>query len=210
MRNTRWLVFPILAFFLLACSLSNGIQQLQQAVTKLPAALTSMPTTMGVVSTVAAGQIQPAGTAIPGTLGVSLETAKAVLSATQQFAFADGTTGGQPETVATLINGAASTFPTIAAGFKAELIGNPASLSKIKVTIPRDDQKATAEEGVGVLNILFTGMLPPDVQLGFLAWSAQNYANVQVGGQQQVTFGSFQFTMARSQTDMTVDVDPVK
>jgi len=205
MRTARYLLIPVVLFALLGCGLANGLQQLQQAVTQLPAALTSMPTMEGAVSTMAAGS----GTPLPGTLGVALSTVETVLQVTGQFSFTGGTTGGQPESVATLTNMAASTFPTIAAGFKAEYIGDPASLSKIKVTIPRNDQATSADEGVGVLNLLFTGTLPPEVQLAFLTWSAQNYAGVPVGGQQQTTIGNFQFTLARSQTDMTVDIDPV-
>jgi hypothetical protein len=204
MRHTRFLAIPLVMIFVMACGLSNGIQQLQQAVTKLPGALTSMPTVMGAISTMSAG------TPIPGTLGVSLDVTKSVLLASQQLTFTDGTTGGQPESVAKLTNTAAATFPVIAAGFQAEFIGNPASLSKIKVTIPRSEDKKTVDEGVGVLNVIFSGILPPDVQLGLLTWSTQNYANVPVGGQQQTTFGNFQFTLARTQTVMTLDVDPVK
>ncbi len=208
MRFARYLLIPVLMFSLLGCGLISGIQQ---AANQLPSALTGMPTMMGAVSTMAAGQAPgSSGTAIPGTLGVSLDTTETVLKITNQFAFTAGTTGGQTETVATLTNTAAATFPTIANGFKAEYIGDPASLSKIKVTIPRTDQATTADEGVGVLNILFTGTLPPDVQLAFLTWSGQNYANVAVGGQQQTTIGKFQFTLARTQTDMTLDVDPAK
>ncbi len=206
MRIVRWFVIPVLLFALLGCGVVNS---LQQAASEVPALLTSMPTTEGALSTMAAVQ-GASGTAVPGTLGVSLQTAEMILSATQQFSFTNGTAGNRPEVVATLTNAAASTFPTVASGFKAEFIGDPASLSEIKVTIPRDATQTSADEGVGVLNILFSGMLPPDVQLSFLTWSAQNYANVPVGGQQQTTIGNFQFTLSRSQTAMTLDVLPVK
>ena len=53
MRILRWLILPVMLFALLGCGVANGIQQLQQAVTELPGALTAMPTEMGAMETAA-------------------------------------------------------------------------------------------------------------------------------------------------------------
>ena len=47
MGQPRLLAIPFVMFFILACGLTNGIQQIQSAVTQLPGVLTSMPTAMG-------------------------------------------------------------------------------------------------------------------------------------------------------------------
>ena len=98
MRKSRFLVIPLVLFFLMACSLSNGIQQIKSAVTQLPALLTSAPTALGAVQTLAAGQTSgtDCGTSTPGGLGVALSTPKAVLEYTQQFTFTDSTVDGLP------------------------------------------------------------------------------------------------------------------
>jgi hypothetical protein len=102
----------------------------------------------------------------------------------------------------------ASTFPAIAQGFTAQFIGDPCNLSRITITIPRTDQQNTADQGVGILNIVLAGTLPPDVQLSFLTWVAQNYPNVPVSGQQQTTIKTFQFTLQRNPTSMVLDIVP--
>ena len=128
----------------------------------------------------------------------------------QQFAIADGTADGQPAAIVTLTANGASNFPAIAQGFTTQFIGDPCNLSRITITIPRTDQQDSADQGTSVLNIVLTGTLPPDVQLSFLTWVAQNYANVPVSGQQQTTIKTFQFTLLRNQTSMVLNILPVK
>lgn len=210
MRPIRLLLIPFVMLFVLACGLSTGIQQ---AVTQLPNLLTSAPTALGEIETMAASAVPT--NSCPGTpsasgLGVQLDNAKAALQATKQFTFMDSTMNGKPVSTATLASDAASTFSAISSGFSAQFIGDSCNLSEILVTIPRTDQQTTVDEGLGVTTVLFAGILPADVQLGFLTWATQNYANVPVGGQQQTTFGKIQFTLKRDQTNMVVDVLPAQ
>ena len=211
MRLTRFLAIPFVMLFVLACGLTNGIQQIQQAATQLPGMLTSMPTAMGAVETSVAAQASGnCSTPTPGGLGITLDKAKTVLQITQQFTFTDGTLDGQPVSTATLASAAASTFSAIANGFSAQFIGDPCNLSKILVTIPRTDQQNMADQGIGVINILFSAFIPPEIQLPLLAWLAENYANVPVSGQQQTTIGTMQFTLQRTQAIMTLEIVPAK
>src|SRR5512137_229480 len=146
MRHTRLLFIPLIMLFVLACGLTNGIQQIQQAVTQLPEVLTSAPTALGALETLAATAMPsnqcPAAPAAGG-LGVSLVNAKAVLQMTQQFTFTDGSAGGQAVSTATLASAAAGTFSAISEGFSAQFIGDPCNLSEIKIIIPRTDQQTT-------------------------------------------------------------------
>ena len=222
MRKIRWLVMPFLLVFLLGCGLVSGIQNLQTiknaastqlpiletaastqlpaletaAATDIPALETGAPTVEGMIETQAAQSTSGncTGTPTSGGLGVSVETAKTVLQMTQQFQFADGTSGNQPAVVATLTGSGATAFPDLANGFSAQFIGDPCNLNHIIVTLPRTDQSASADQGVGLLNIILAGTLPADVQLSFLTWASQNYSTLAVGSQQQATFGTMQFT----------------
>jgi hypothetical protein len=235
MRKNRWLVIPFLMLFLMACGLISGVQGLQNVVstnlpavqtaastdlpaletaasTDLPALLTAVPTAQGFLETAAAKIPTGAcnGTPSTGGLGVSINTARTILQMSQQFAIADGTADGQPAAIVTLTANGASNFPAIAQGFTTQFIGDPCNLSRITITIPRTDQQDSADQGTSVLNIVLTGTLPPDVQLSFLTWVAQNYANVPVSGQQQTTIKTFQFTLLRNQTSMVLNILPVK
>ena len=234
MRKNCWLVIPFLMLFVMGCGLISGVQGLQQAVstqlpalqtaastdlpametaaaTEMPALLTGVPTAEGMLATLQAQQ-SAAGTCpntpAPGGLGVSINTAKIVLQITQQFALTQGTADGQPATIVTLTATGASSFPAIAQGFTAQFIGDPCNLSKVTITIPRTDQSDSVDQGTSVLNIVLTGTLPADVQLSFLTWVAQNYANVPVSGQQQTTIKTFQFTLQRNQTSMVLNILP--
>ena len=235
MRKNRWLVIPFIMVFLMGCGLISGVQGLQNAATtelpalqtaastdlpametaastEIPALLTSVPTAQGFVET-AAAQLPTStcsGTTTPGGLGISMDNARTVLQMSQQFAFADGTADGRPAVIVTMTTSGASTFPAIAQGFSAQFIGDPCDLSQISVTIPRTDQQNTADQGVSVLNIVLAGTLPPDVQLTFLAWVAQNYPTIPVSGQQQTTIKTFQFTLQRNQTSMVLNITPAK
>ncbi len=213
MRHTRLLIIPFVMLFILACGLSNGIQQLEQAATNLPDLLTSAPTAFGAIETAVASVVPTSscvGTPTAGNLGLQMDQARSVLQATGQFTFTDGSVNGQPASTATLASTAAGAFSAISSGFSAQFIGDPCNLSEIKVTIPRTDQQATVDEGVAVSTTLFSGILPPEVTLGFFTWMAQNYGNMTVGGQQQTTFGKIQFTLQRDQTNMLVDVLPAR
>jgi hypothetical protein len=211
MRNIRYLVFPLLLFFLLGCGLLSGVQNIQKTVsTDLPGMLTSAPSAQVAIETMVAGQStnQCTGTATTGGLGVSVETARTLLQMTQEFAFADGTANGQPALIATLTTSGASTFPAIAQGFTAQFIGNVCNLSQISVTIPRSDQQDSVDQGLGVLNIVLAGTLPPDVQLTFLTWLTQNYSTLAVAGKVETTIKTMKFTLQRNQTSMLLDIVP--
>jgi hypothetical protein len=213
MGKVRWLVIPTLMLFVLACGLSNGIQQIQQAVTQLPEVLTSAPTALGAIETMAATAMPPSNcpaTPTAGGLGVGLVNAKSVLQMTQQFTFTDGSIDGQPASTATLASAAAGTFSAISNGFSAQFIGDPCNLSQIKITIPRTDQQATVDQGVEAVNIVLTGTLPLDVQLTFFTWLTQNYSTVPVAGQQQTTIKNMQFTLSRTPTEMRLEILPAK
>jgi hypothetical protein len=198
--------------FVLACGLSNGIQQIQQAATKLPDILTSAPTALGVIETMAASAIPPSncGTPTSGGLGIQLDRAKTVLQTTGQFTFTDGTVDGQPVSTATLASGGASNFPAIANGFSAQFIGDPCNLSRILITAPYTDQQETIDQGLAAANILFVTIIPLDVQFPLLAWLTQNYSNVPVSGQQQTTIKNMQFTLSRTQSEMSLEIVPAK
>jgi hypothetical protein len=212
MKHTRLLAIPVIMLFIVACGLSNGVQQIQSAVTQLPGVLTSMPTELGGIETAASAQTSSdCTTTTPGGLGITLDKVKSVLQITQQVTFTDGTVNGQPVSTATLSSTSASTFPSISNGFSAQFIGDPCNLSEIKVTTPRTDQQSTVDEGIGILNILFAGFMPPEVDLPLLTWLSENYGNVPVSGQAQTTIGQMQFTLQRSKTNtITLDILPVK
>ena len=236
MREKRWLFIPFLMIFAMGCGLISGVQGLQNAATtalpavetaastalpavetaastEVPALLTSVPTDQGAIETLAAGQTGSSNcpsTPTAGGLGISIDTAKTVLQITQQFAFADGSVGGQPAAIVTLTPSGASSFPAIAQGFTAQFIGDPCNLSRISISIPRTDQQATADQGTTVLNLVLTGTLPIDVQLAFLTWVSQNYPAVRVSGQQQTTIKTFQFNLQRNRTSMVLDIVPTK
>jgi hypothetical protein len=211
MRKIRWLVIPVLLLFTLACGLTSGIQNIQKSVsTQIPAILTSAPTEEGLIATAVEQQSSNpcSGTPTAGGLGLSVDTAKTVLLLTQQFTFTDGNVGGQQAVIASLTDAGATSFPAIANGFSAAFIGDPCNLSQIVVTIPRTDQQDTVDQGIGVSEILFSGLLPADVQLGFVTWMAENYGSVPVSGQQQTTFNTMQFTLMRTDTEMELTIDP--
>jgi len=206
------LAIPVIMLFILACGLTNGIQQIQSAVTQLPGILTSMPTALGGIETVAAGQTSSdCSTSTTGGLGITLDRVKSVLTLTQQVVFTDGTVNGLPTSTAALSSTAASSFPTIASGFSAQFIGDPCNLSEIKIVTPRTDKQSTVDEGIGVMNILFAGFMPPEVQLPLLAWLSEKYSGVPVSGQEQTTIGQMLFTLKRTDaTTMTLDIVPAK
>jgi len=213
MRPIRLLFIPLIMLFLLACGLTNGIQQIQQAVTQLPEVLTSAPTALGALETLAATAMpsnQCPDIPAAGGLGVSLVNAKAVLQMTQQFTFTDGSLGGQPVSTATLASAAAGGFSAISDGFSAQFIGDPCNLSEIKIIVPRTDQQDSVDQGIQAVNLVLVGTLPVDVQFSFFSWLSQNYSSVAVAGQVQTTIKNMQFSLQRDQTSMLLDILPAK
>jgi hypothetical protein len=209
MRLTRFLAIPLVMLFIMACGLTNGIQQ---AATQLPGILTSVPTAMGAIETLSALQSSSNCPSTPtaGGLGISLDTVKTVLQITNQFTFTDGTVDGQTASTVTLTSTAAASFQDIANGFSAVFIGDPCNISKITVTVPRTDQQATVDQGMDLVTILFAAVMPPGAQIPFITWLTQEYAAMPVGGQQQTTIGIMQFTLQRSQTEMILDIVPAQ
>jgi hypothetical protein len=213
MRNIRWLVLPFLMLFGLGCGLISGVQEIQNAATtQLPALLTNVPTAQGMIETLAAQQSSSTCTGTPtsGGLGIGSDRVKAVLQATQQFTFTDGTVDGQPASTATLASAGASAFGAIADGFSAQFIGDPCNLSKIVVVAPYTDQQETVDQGLAAASVLFSAFLPLDVQVSLLPWLAQNYANVPVSGQQQTTIKNMKFTLSRTQAEMRLEIVPAE
>ena len=213
MRPIRLLLVPLMMLFVLACGLSNGIQQIQQAATQLPDILTNVPTALGVIETMVASAVPPSNcpsTPTAGGLGIGSDRAKTVLQASGQFTFTDGTVDGQPASTATLASAGGSTFSAISNGFSAQFIGDPCNLSRILITAPYTDQQATVDQGLAAATILFSALMPLDVQLPLLTWLSQNYSNVPVSGQQQTTIKNMQFTLSRTQTEISLEILPAK
>ena len=208
MRNTKLLAIPLVMVLVLACGLSNGIQLVT---TQLPEILTSAPTTIGAVETLSAQQSSSNCPSTPtaGGLGISIYPIKSVIQSTGQFTQTDGTVDSKPASTVTLAQAAAALFPDIANGFSAQFIGDPCNLSEIKVNIPRTDQQASVDQGIGLINILLAGVMPGGTQIPFVTWLTQEYASLPVGGQQQTTFGTIQATLQRNQTTMILDIIPV-
>jgi len=209
------LSLSVLLLAALACNAATGIRTAQ---TEIPAMLTEAPTALGPIETAAAEFTPPAestsapsdGTPSAGGLGIKLEDVKTVMQVTQQFAFSDGTVDGKPAAIAKLTSTAAASFPTLAAGFSAAFIGDSNNLNEIKVTLPRTEDQATVDEGLGLMSVMFAGILPADVQVGFLAWMTQNYSKVPVDGSKETTVNNFKFTLSRTKTEILLDIVPVK
>jgi len=206
MRNLRWLVLPVVLFSLLACGLGGSLQQLQQAVTQMPAMLTSLPTMMNAISTMPAGGI-PAPNATPSTggLNITLDTVKKA-QLTGRYSFTDSTEGGQPVSTAVLTNEGGSIPPAILKGFSARFTGDPANLSQILVTVPATQDPATAYEELALIDNLLEAALPPDVQPTFVPWLTQNFPPV--AGEQQTTVKNLHFTLKETGADVILEVDP--
>jgi hypothetical protein len=143
-------------------------------------------------------------------LGVKLDDVKSMMQGTGQFEFSDGTVNNQPASIAKLASSAAANFPTLAAGFSAAFIGDPANLSEIKVTLPRSADNPGLEESVKVLTLMLAGILPSDVQSQFLTWMNQNFTDIPEGGTKETTVGDFKFTFTRTSTAMVLDIVPAK
>ncbi len=55
-------------------------------------------------------------------------------------------------------------FRMIANGFSAQFIGDPCNLSRILITAPYTDQQATVDQGLAAATVLFSAIIPLDVQ----------------------------------------------
>jgi hypothetical protein len=216
MRQVRFVLsLTVLLLAMLACNAATGIRTAQ---TEVPALMTEAPTALGPIETAAAEFTPPAEststasseTPSVGRLGIKLEDVKTVMQVTQQFAFSDGTVDGKPAAIAKLSSTAATSFPTLANGFSAAFIGDTNNLSEIKVTLPRTKDQATVDEGIGLATIMFAGILPADVQVGFLTWMTQNYSGIPVGGSKETTVNNFKFTLSRTDTEMLLEIVPAK
>lgn len=206
----------ILVLAMLAC---NAVTGLQAAQTEIPAMLTAAPTVLGPIGTAAAEFTPPViataapdgtGTASVGGLGIALENVKTILQGTQQFTFTDGSVNGQPAVIASLSSSAATAMPALAGGFSAAFIGDPANLSEIKITTPYADDQAGIAAGIGMVTVLFAGILPPDVLLSFIPWITENYSKIPVDGSKELAIKNLKFTLSRTQTDMLLDIVPAK
>jgi hypothetical protein len=212
MRKLRWMIIlPILLLASLACGLTSGLKQIQQAATQLPGMLTEAPTMLSPLET-AAAEFTPESILTPSAGGqsLSLENIKTILQMTQMFEFTDDTVDGQPSAIAKLTDAGGTAFPALKDGFSAAFIGDPKDLNQIKITAPRSDSQATVDQGLGLVNIILSGVLPPDVQLSFITWLTENYAGVNVGGTLENTIGSMKFTLERTDTSETLTVTPIK
>lgn len=205
MRAIRLLLaVPVLLLFTLACGLTSNLQKIQEAATQLPGMLTAAPTMMGPLET-AAAKYTPGASGQP----LSLENIKLVLEITQQFKFTDETVDDQPAAVARLTDTGKVAFPHVADGFSAAFIGSdPNKLSHIRVTMPRSNDQATVDEGTALMNIVISGSLPPDVQVGFLPWLTENYSGLAVSDLVETTLGTYHFALQRSDTAMVLDISP--
>ena len=206
----------LLVFAMLACNAATGIRAAQ---TEIPALLTSAPTMLGPLGT-AAAQMTPSdlltalpitsNTPIPGTLGISLVDVKMVMEITRQFSFKDGTVDGKPASIAMLTSTAAASFPVLADGFSAEFIGDASNLVEIRVTVPRSEDKTTVDQGIGLLSLFFSGILPPQVQMAFIPWITENYLSLAVDGSKELASGNLKFRLSRDQVNMMLDITPLK
>ena len=213
MRKIHWLVLPFLLLFILGCNLISGIQDVKDvASTQLPSILTSAPTAQGMIETLAAQQSSSSCPESPssGGLGIAIDRTKTLLEGTGQFIFTEGTVDGLPASTAMMTSAGMSAFSAISGGFSAQFIGDPCNLSKILIKAPYTDQQATVDQGLAAASLLFSTLMPLDVQFPLLAWLSQNYADVPVSGQQQTVIKNMQFTLQRNQNEMSLEILPAK
>jgi hypothetical protein len=202
MNVKRLLFIPVIVLFTMACGLTNGIQQIKEAVTSAPGAISA-------VETAAAGENSiVCGAPTPGGMNINTVNARAVLQITGLVNFEDSTVNGSPETTMTLTDTGAGTYPAIAEGASVEFIGESCNLSLVHLVIPRTDQQETVDQGLGILNFVLAASMPLDVQLPLLTWLNDNYASLAVGSETQTTLGSINFTMQRTSTEMILEATP--
>lgn len=225
MRQTRiFITISLVLVALSACGSPTPAQQIPTDVpttvaTELPTAMLATPTAvmpLETATTEGMPTLIPAATdsgSIPvtgGGLGVKLDDIKGVMQATQQFEFSDGNVDSKPASIAKLTSTAAAIFPTLASGFSAAFVGDPADLSEIKVTLPRSAEQPSVEESVKVIMLVLAGILPANVQSQFIPWINQNFSDIPVDGSKETTIENFKFTLSRTATSMVLDVVPAQ
>lgn len=202
MRNKKLLIIPVILLFTMACGLTNGIQQIKEAITSAPGAISA-------VETAAAGENSiVCGTPTPGGMNINTVNARAVLQITGLVNFADSTVNGKPSTTLTLTDTGASTYPAIASGSSVEFFGDSCNISLIHVVLPRTDQQDTVDQGLGVMNFILAASMPLDIQIPLQTWLNDNYASLAVGAQTQTTLSNINFTMQRTATEMILEASP--
>lgn len=145
------------------------------------------------------------GTAVPGTLGISLNSIEIMMEPSGGYTFSQGVTGSQPETVAKLAGNDPTISRAMVSDFKVELIGNPSSLSQIKITVPLSDTTS-----MNMLDIETKTVLPGNENPQFTPWLDQTYPTLAVGAPQQTTISTYLFTLSCNQTDVILQIDPAK
>lgn len=225
MRQTR--IFATISLLILALSACGSPTPAQEVPTVIPTTVaTEVPTAILETPTAAMPLETATSEAMPtvestattsgsipvtgGGLGIKLDDIKGVMQATQQFEFSDGNVDGKPASIAKLTSSAATTFPTLASGFSAAFVGDPADLSEIKVTLPRSADQSSVEESVKVITLMLAGILPANVQNQFLTWMNQNFSDIPVGSSKDTTIENFKFTLSRTATSMVLDVVPAQ
>jgi hypothetical protein len=204
----------ILVLAMLACNAATGLRTAQ---TEIPAMLTAAPTMLGPLGTAAAEFTPPVmptdassgdSSAPAGGLGIKLDDVKLVMEATQQFTFTDGSVDGQPAAIASMSPSAATSMPALADGFSATFIGDPANLSKIKLSLPYAEDQTAVQAGLGLVTVIFSSILPSDELFSFLPWITENYSKIPVGGSEELTTKNLKFTLSRTQADVLLDILP--
>jgi hypothetical protein len=218
MRQTR--IFVTISLVLAALSACASPTPSQPAPTDVPTTVaTELPTAempVETATTEAMPTVESTATtsgSIPVTgsgLGIKLDDVKNVMQSTQQFEFSDGDVNGQPASIAKLTSTAAATFPTLASGFSAAFIGDPANLIEIKITLPRSADQPGVDESIRVLTLIAAGILPANVQSQFVTWTNQNFSDIPVDGSKETTIENFKFTLLRTATSMVLDVVPAR
>jgi hypothetical protein len=186
MRLLRWFIGVCLLLPLLGCNLASDIRMVPQAFTQVP----------GVGTLPAAGG-----------LGISAEAVRTALQKTQQFNLSDDTLIGQPALMVALSPAGGQAFPLLAAGFSAAFIGDPANLSKIVFTIPRTDEQASVDQGLGLMKTISAGCMPAGVQARFMTWLTKYYASPGEPVQQTI-IGNWLFTLSRPGIQMDLNIVP--
>jgi hypothetical protein len=204
----------VLVLAMLACNAATGLRTAQ---TEIPSMLTAAPTLLGPLGTAAAEFTPPVmptdasggdSSAPAGGLGIKLDDVKLIMEATQQFTFTDGNVDGQPAAIASMSPSAATSMPALADGFSAAFIGDPANLSKIKLSLPYAEDQTAVQAGLGLVTVIFSSILPPDELFSFLPWITENYSKIPVGGSEELSTKKLKFTLSRTQAEVLLDILP--
>ena len=201
----------------LACNAVAGLQNIQTEIpsmmtavpsmmTAVPAMMTAVPTMLDSLPTVSSSDAVPS----TGGLGIDIEKVKAVLEATKQFTFTDSSVDGQPALVAGLSSDLATAMPMVAESFSAVFIGDPKDISEIRISVPSSEDQAAVQTGLGMVTVIFAGILPTDSLISFLPWITENYTKLPVGATEEMTAGKMKFTLSKSETTVLLVIVPAK